>query len=60
MKIKSIIERTTVLEEKRQSQKEVTKCWPGYKQVGWQKGIKGKKQIPKCVPDNDSENDDNK
>lgn len=32
-------------------------CWPGYKQVGWKKGIKGKKNVPNCVPED--ELDDN-
>lgn len=34
------------------TKKRVNPCWPGYKQVGMKKGIKGEKEVPNCVPKN--------
>lgn len=46
-----------VLEAKRKSgkNKTATPCWPGYKQIGMKKGIKGEKDVPNCVPDDDTD-----
>jgi len=35
---------------KRKNKKSANPCWPGYEQVGMRKGIKGKKEVPNCVP----------
>lgn len=38
------------MKNKKSKTKTANPCWPGYKQVGMKKGIKGKKEVPNCVP----------
>lgn len=51
MKIINILENISQIDEAKKKKDTSRPCWPGYKQVGWKKGVKGKKDVPHCVPD---------
>jgi hypothetical protein len=55
MKISTVLENFSQIDEakKKKSKKGARACWPGYKQVGWQKDIKGNEWVPKCVPEDE-------